>query len=274
VERVTHLLLTRFNVRWIVEPHDTAWLEHRFALFDRFCFPSVRAQTSTAFRWLVFFDEDTPEPFRSRIEEYAEWPAFVPAFVGRPSASVFDDAVAAHLDGASHLVTTRLDNDDAISRDFVDRVQHHVRPGAREFLNLPVGCVWRAGRVYRHEHPSNAFISLAEPADGFVTVWHARHEDAADLAPVRQIEGGPAWLQVIHEHNVSNRVRGLRMRGDDVRDLFPVDLGGDGDGDSDVRMWVDRRLRHPSRMARDRALRLAKPVRDAVERVTTPVRDR
>jgi Putative rhamnosyl transferase len=270
----THLILTRFNVRWIIGPHDTAWLAHRFELFDRFCHPSVRAQTSHDFRWLVFFDEDTPEPFRSRIDEYARWPVFTPVLIGRPSTEVYDAAIAAHLGGADHLVTTRLDNDDAIGRDFVARVQAAARPGTREFLNLPVGYVWHRGRLYRHEHPSNAFISLSEPAAGFRSVWSTQHEDAGKVAPVHQVAGGPAWLQVIHEHNVSNRVRGRRVPAARVADEFAGDLGAEAAHETPADYWVDRRLRHPARVARDGAFRLARPVRDVLERASTAVRAR
>ncbi|HET6953716.1 MAG TPA: glycosyltransferase [Acidimicrobiales bacterium] len=270
----THLVLTRFNVRWIIGPHDTDWLAHRFDLFDRYCFPSVHGQTSHDFRWLVFFDEDTPEPFRSRIADYARWPVFTPVFIGRPSSEVYDGAIAAHLDGADHLITTRLDNDDAIGRDFVARVRTAARPGPREFLNLPVGYVWHKGRLYRHEHPSNAFISLAEPAAGFRSVWGNQHEDAARIAPVRQVSGGPSWLQVIHEHNVSNRVRGRRYPVSRLRDEFAIDLGRHPADESAADYWFDRSVRHPARVARDGAFRLAKPVRDVLERATTAVRDR
>jgi Putative rhamnosyl transferase len=271
---VTHLVLTRFNVRWIVGPHDTGWLAHRFDLFERYCLPSMQGQTNQGFRWLVFFDEDTPEPFRSRIDGYTDWPAFTPVFIGPPSSQVYDDAIAAHLDGADRLVTTRLDNDDAIGRDFVARVQAAARPGTREFLNLPVGYVWHRGRLYRHEHPSNAFISLSEPAAGFRSVWASQHDEAGRVAPVHQVAGGPAWLQVIHDRNVSNRVRGRRVPATCVADEFTVDLGAEAANETPADYWLDRRVRHPARVARDGAFRLAKPVRDVLERASTAVKAR
>ena len=271
---VTHLVLTRFNVRWIVGPHDTEWLAHRFDLFDRYCLPSMQGQTNQGFRWLVFFDEDTPEPFRSRIDAYTDWPAFTPVFIGPPSSQVYDDAITAHLDGAGRLVTTRLDNDDALARDVVDRIQCAVRPGPREFLNLPVGYVWHRGRLYRHSHPSNAFLSLSEPAEGFRSVWADPHEEASHVAPVRQLAGGPAWLQVIHEHNVSNRVRGRRDPADRVRVMFALDLGAEVTDETAADRWHDRVVGHPARVVRDGAIRVAKPVRGVAERAVTAVRRR
>jgi hypothetical protein len=269
---LAHLVLTRFNVRWIVGPHDTDWLAHRFDLFERYCLPSMRGQTEQGFRWLVFFDESTPEPFRSRVDGYADWPAFTPCFIGPPSSEVYDAAIAAHLGGAERLLTTRLDNDDALARDAVERLQAEVRPGPREFLNFPDGYVWHRGRLYAHSHPSNAFLSLSEPAAGFRSAWADPHEEAARVAPVRQVPGGPAWLQVIHEHNVSNRVRGRRYPADRVRADFALDLGPEAADEGAAGYWLDRVVGHPARVARDGAFRVAKPVRDAAERAVTAVR--
>jgi hypothetical protein len=39
VSGTTQLILTQFDVCWIVQPHDSAWLGHRFEPFDHFCFP-------------------------------------------------------------------------------------------------------------------------------------------------------------------------------------------------------------------------------------------
>jgi Putative rhamnosyl transferase len=269
-----HLVLTRFNVRWLIGPHDTDWLAHRFDLFDRYCYPSVQGQTDQDFRWLVFFDEETPEPFRSRIDRYAEWPVFTPVFIGRPSSEIYDGAIAAHAGTADQLVTTRLDNDDAIARDFVARVRSAVRPGVREFLNLPAGYVWHRGRLYRHQHRANAFITLAERTEGFRSVWANQHEEAPKIAPVRQVDERPAWLQVIHDRNISNRVRGRRAPAARLHEEFALDLGAEVAAESAADYWLDRGVRHPARVARDGAFRVAKPVRHAFERATTGRRAR
>ena len=46
------------------------WLEHRFEIFERYCLPSVAAQTSRNFTWLCLFDAATPESCRRRIGGY------------------------------------------------------------------------------------------------------------------------------------------------------------------------------------------------------------
>lgn len=124
-----HVLFTRFNVRWTdaypYPGHDPAWLRDRFVLFERFCLPSVRAQSCQDFTWLVFFDTETPEPFRHRINEYAkELPVFVPVFVPKFSVDVLTEALGDRQYLArEYLVTSRLDNDDALAANYMARVQ-------------------------------------------------------------------------------------------------------------------------------------------------------
>ena len=76
-----HLILTKFNVRSFpdLKPGcDPTWLERRFNLFDQYCFPSVYHQSNQSFKWLIFFDIDTPTLFKKRIEAYAaKWNNFV-----------------------------------------------------------------------------------------------------------------------------------------------------------------------------------------------------
>lgn len=70
MENFSHFLITRFNLNLYerdkhAAPTRTArWLEHRFEVFERYCLPSVAAQTATDFRWLCLFDAATPEPYR------------------------------------------------------------------------------------------------------------------------------------------------------------------------------------------------------------------
>ena len=57
-----HLIITRFNLNlYARDKHDAPtrterWLAHRFEVFERYCLPSVAAQTNPNFRWLCLFD--------------------------------------------------------------------------------------------------------------------------------------------------------------------------------------------------------------------------
>jgi hypothetical protein len=56
-----HVLLTRFNVRYVEDPNapsigtDPDWLARRFELFERYCLPSVIAQSAQNFSWIIIY---------------------------------------------------------------------------------------------------------------------------------------------------------------------------------------------------------------------------
>lgn len=205
----THFLSTRFNVRIgvadarVIEP---TWLEERFALFDRFCFPSVRAQTNPHFHWLVFFDPQTPATFREKVAVYARWPNFVPCFDGLPTPKVVKERIEARVDRpAEYVITTRLDDDDALALRFVDGVQDRFARQPFTFLNFTRGYLWAKGKLYEALRPSSPFLSLIESRTGMRTVWCRNHMQVAEVGPLVEVDTEPMWIQVVHGGNRCNR---------------------------------------------------------------------
>lgn len=227
-----HLLLTRFNVRAGFDNSgrrlDDDWLEHRCNLFEEYCVSSVVGQSCRDFRWLVFFDEQTPRRHRERVEALSTDGAFVPVYT-RDFRRALREAVGSRLSGATHLVTTRIDNDDAIGRDFVKDVQAHFNGQTFEFLTFARGYTWDLRTLFLCEDPLNPFASLIEPAADFRTVFCGEHTQLPRLGPVHKVWGKPAWLRVVHGKNVLTRVRGARLMGgrELLREGFT--LGTDGD---------------------------------------------
>lgn len=222
-----HIILTRFNLQWIAdEPPNIGWLRHRFQLFDRFCYPSVYGQTNQNFKWLVFFDEHTPSEFRERIEVYAKWENFIPVYLARFDLRLVRERLTAFLGDSSHLITTRLDNDDAICKDFIDTVQINFQHQDFEFINFTCGYVWNKHNVYLSLQKSNPFISLIESAHEYRTVWCENHVTLSSLGNIKQLETEPAWLQVIHSWNVCNEVQGVLQQSMNLSERFSINTIG------------------------------------------------
>jgi hypothetical protein len=120
----------------------------------------------------------------------------------------------------SHLITTRLDNDDGLCVDFIQRVQAEFRGQRSEVINFTYGYVWRNGRIYWHADRSSPFASLIECTANIRTVWPRWHTRLSELAPIIQVADQPMWLQVVHGANVRNRTRGVRQ----PAELCGVDL--------------------------------------------------
>jgi hypothetical protein len=221
-----HIILTRFNVK--IEqsgPPDSDWLEHRFSLFERFCLPSVKAQTCGNFVWVIFCDPEVRLSFRERIRGYAQWATLRPIFF----RNVFDQgmaraAVSQLAGGCSHLITSRLDNDDAICRTFVESVQKNFRGQSFEFLNFTNGYILDAseGSLSSGRHASNAFISLVESSADSSTVYCGNHMELDRQGPISQIAHPGGWLQVVHGRNLSNRVWGTPEPALDLYETFGI----------------------------------------------------
>src|SRR5277367_5912038 len=123
---IAHFLLTRFNVAFGFGnvPSELGlkddWLEHRFALFENFCLPSVLAQEHKKFSWLIWIDERMPERWKTRLKTDLARLASAHLLPVQPGTSAWWQADLNKMVAqttAPRIVTTRLDNDDAISRD-------------------------------------------------------------------------------------------------------------------------------------------------------------
>ncbi len=216
-----HVVLTRFNVRVgytkSQSVNDPEWLRQRFGLFENFCFRSMREQR-VRFKWIVFFDSDTPHEFLGRIERYSSFSAFTPLFV---QGALTDARIATLLKeivrlDKGYLITTRLDNDDAVAVDFLRRIQRSFRKRELELLNCPLGYQLKDGKLYLSADMSNPFLSLVERVTNRdrencpKTVFCGAHHLLSSVAPIRQISARPMWVQVLHGGNIANQLRGVR----------------------------------------------------------------
>lgn len=214
MKQFTHLLLTKFNTAIDYAPStlrfETKWLTERLELFERYCFPSVEAQRRAEFEWLVFFDAASPEWLKEKIASYQ--PLIRPIFLEGPATDEVISRTVRNtgLVSAPYLVTTRLDNDDAISRDHLASVQAAFERQEREFVTFPCGLQSFRGHLYNVNWPANPFLSLIErvgDAGAVTTVFCVRH-DRMGKNPVRKIRGERRWLQVLHGSNLGNVLRG------------------------------------------------------------------
>lgn len=258
--RLRHYILTRFNIPiWKADKNgaptlNEQWLTKRFLLFDRFCFPSISAQTSDDFLWVVLFDRDTPPKWKDCLEQYKRrCPQFNPVFVrhdaGRYFLRVFCEVIAKDLaewkkKGVSFdaVLTTYFDNDDALRTTFVEDIRHEAE---KLPLDKPSFITYRRGLQYftdmniatRVKYVNNHFLSLLESLSdetklttvyGFgshssLSLFHHCHKHIIDLPDK------PAWVEVVHDSNVMNDVLAHRMPGlvtdlDLIKRDFAIDI--------------------------------------------------
>jgi hypothetical protein len=216
---ITHVLTTRFNVRFAHSPSSSAhalslpWLEERIALFEKYCLPSVLYQTVKPDVWLIWLDEHSPPQLWEKAKQWQAQAGFIrPVAIGAFDVPVAVDSVREHADlSAGWLLTSRLDNDDAIHPHFFEAIRRHAVEGRREFLNVPRGLIIAGGKCFRKSISANPFIAFSEPSSDPKTVWAEQHGLLASVAPVRQVPLRDGWIQIVHGGNLSNTVRGVRV---------------------------------------------------------------
>ena len=221
---VAHFILMRFNVRTKhrAEARDAAirsqqdWLESRFSLFEQFCWPTLVAQSCKTFELHVYFDSKTSPSYLERFRDITSGHSFVNIH----TCDYFDTdlvitEIKSRLSGReSRILTTRLDNDDGLHRDFVGVLQNSLSAKPREAINFPIGLVVCGKAAYLSRQESNAFISVIEDRTDFGTVLQASHNQIGKLFPIRNAGADAMWLQHVHGGNVSNKTRGRRLTHD------------------------------------------------------------
>ena len=218
-----HFILTRFNLRlWPKDKNGAridraAWLDGRMELFEKYCFPSVNRQSCKEFRWVLMLDDTTPERILTQLGSLKDkCPQMeilkVPVQYSTHFAEFFRHFVERESEGEEKVITTYLDNDDALSRDFVERIQAEAAGcGKRTVLTFAEGFQYFTEMriATRVAYPNNHFISLVEGRDGLKTVYglgsHYLLKAGSDL-DVRSVDG-LCWVEVVHSDNVDNDVK-------------------------------------------------------------------
>jgi hypothetical protein len=183
----------------------------------------VEAQSCRNFKWLVFFDSALPEEFCRRVESFQESPFFCPAYVdGLFRQATVQSALLRLAPRTSHLITSRLDCDDAIATRYIETVQDHFCAQDFEFVNFANGYILSGTKAYSFRYASNPFISLIERTQDFQSVFCGDHTLLSRRGPIRQIEEIPGWLQVVHHRNLRNKVRGTPVTTEEWTPYFSI----------------------------------------------------
>lgn len=256
--KYTHVLLTRFNARfdapWTDLALDPKWLEHRFKLFEKYCYPSLRSQTNHNFHWLIFFSDKTPSQYVERINNLSiNWPVMKPRFHDFLSGEMVMKETLSCIDkNSEYLITSTVDNDDAISKNFIEETQKQFAEQSYQYINWAIGYVYYAdkNRFYKRKYLQSPFNSLIEKVEGCRLVWSTSHHEILKTGKVIQIDKNPGWIQVVHNYNISNRIKGRRISVPDIMQHFTI-IMEDSKRESKADIFIDRHVLYYLRLIRD-----------------------
>lgn len=225
-KRYQHFVITRFNIPVkyeggknrnviAIDPRvDKNYLDRRFQLFIHYTLPSMIGQTNQDFIWLVLFSDQTPDEYKKIINKIKEkCRVFLPCFLTDDEAYDFNKYLSDILNSydADNFITTRIDNDDAISIKFVEKLQAYC---IKEEINHAVlsfskGIQFtiKSNTLAKQTYLTNHFTTLVAPKmQNNKTIISVQHGLLAkEYKIIEMDEQNPMWLEVIHETNYANK---------------------------------------------------------------------
>lgn len=228
---LAHFILTRFNLKRNAELPEN-WLERRIELFERYCLPSVAAQSREDFLWILLCEASTKDELSSHIEKWCNdyknlSPRLTMAWCNKFKSEKMGECVQPIIEehtkllGASHILTSRLDNDDAYATHFIESLQRRALeiikrkqlPKGGVVLDFPEGVRLheKTGNLYLWNRPHNPFISLLRDVkDKYKTIYSfpGGHGTVWKYIKVQKVNKDPVWMQVLHDQNISNKLSG------------------------------------------------------------------
>ena len=216
--------------------YDPERLERRFRWFERLCLPSMAAQTDKDFQLAVVTGTALPKPYRQRLDDLV---ATVPqAFVVAldPTYNYFATRAAAHscdLEGATHMTSFRLDDDDALDMNFVARLRgqasilSNLNPAAHVAISQNRGFFLEQGtKVYDvlELTPPGSGPALMAPVEDNIMVYVQNHRLLSQMFNTYSDAEVPSFIRSVHRDNDSNPHKSGRkdiLSPEEVSELIP-----------------------------------------------------
>lgn len=236
----THYLVTRFNIRIsgygpesMNSPEmNTEWLTERLRLFLKYCAPSVMEQTNKHFTWLIYLDHGTPQNITERIQFPEKDKITAELVFSKDFSMMLQDLVQKIKNSTTpYVITSRLDNDDIISKYFIDDIQRAFQPHHGMIINFTRGYEFNLRKhvlTKWNARFKNQFISIIEKRESndIKSIYGFPHwRDPADSS-ILNIAGQPYWIYIGHQLNHSGLpITGIPFfsRPNDLN-LFPVSI--------------------------------------------------
>lgn len=229
-----HYLLSRFNVNVYqgvsadgqsfktffgrdMNIAPDAWIEHRLDLFRRFFIPSLLRQTNMDFTYLLFIDCETPSAYQVELRNILSLIGHIHSEIitvdnsvggGFATHALACKCIKSRLTPTTKwVITSRVDNDDMLDRQFIELVQQQARAeNRRVVINPNSGYVLELPdkvsiRKYAGGSP---FVSFMEPAhERLETILKVQHTDINKLGPVVTASYAYQWVHIKHEWNAA-----------------------------------------------------------------------
>src|SRR5688500_5268589 len=220
----THFLITRFNVaveQWDRDKAghrtlDDAWMQHRLDLFSRFCVPTIAGQTENNFKWIIYCDTATDDISLERIQTSIQPVYGASVRLVNDFNQMLNDLKLLILNvDTSFAITSRVDNDDGLGKNFIWQVQKNFIEMDNTIINLNGGVLYDEEKRILTEIRNKKFnhygslIEGIKPVDNLVSILGYPHDKPPADYSIIDVDFRFAWLKVIHSRNLSSRTHGI-----------------------------------------------------------------
>jgi hypothetical protein len=221
-----HYIVTRFNIGLyqLINVDPQKWFNERIKVFADITVPSIRKQTCQNFEWVLLFDQQTPTDHARKMKNVLESiPNVRSLFLSLPKDWVFKKysergSVTANYTPlvkyiqpqSKYSLQTRLDNDDALMPDAVEKIQMNVITAKNRYIvDIRLGYILDTLKkhAFNAVHPiGSPFLSLFQTNNkNTISVYNNMHRSMVKDVHVRTINER-LWVMHVHGNNVSNRV--------------------------------------------------------------------
>jgi Putative rhamnosyl transferase len=238
--RCHNLIVTRYFLKLFAPARSPAmtdteirtWLENRVRLFQQYTLPSIIGQTATKKTWLIFVEKGYGAMLPRSLQKSSRlwWIEIVEIDSGQITFKEFSQRIGSRIDielrrmmdeGIADplVVTSRIDNDDAIACDFLacsNRVAlgQHDAGIEQALISFPHGLQLRedislSTYLSNNNHFLCSFHSTRTAPDDHLHALAFNHTTLfAQPKPTLLINTDlPMWLETVHGDNVHNRYR-------------------------------------------------------------------
>jgi len=208
------VLITRFAMRFAEDnPRrryeiKPGWVDYRMGLFNKYCLPSVQAQTYKDFDWWFLVHSQFPgfeDKHRKTLENYGRilW-IDAPWMEDQQEVGEFLSKVYNKM----WVCSTKLDSDDIIRNNYIELVRSVISE-QESWVTFYLGFMMRKNMVVERNYTVNPFVSYVEYADPMRSMFRVSHTavkaDAKERnIPFIKINDIQGWIQVDHGDNIKN----------------------------------------------------------------------
>jgi hypothetical protein len=172
----------------------------------------VIAQSKNEFTWLIYCETSTPPMYLAQITSLVRaYPYIQIRLVNGYFGCMEDIDVKLTKAQTEYVITSRMDNDDAIGIDYINIIQSHFIPQDKTLINLLHGYSYIPGqhvatRLYHIQR--NSFCSFVEerlPMGGHISVRGFPHGSPPPGTNMINVDSRYSWLKVFHDRNLLSK---------------------------------------------------------------------